>query len=161
MMLRRASPSGFLPNIETSCDRSREFPDTSCSSVADGSRHTGSPFLLRNGAGTLRSAADSRFSFINSVFDDGRTRRSSSSSSETEISSGQTRGLSASYSSSSLVCELDMLIFALIVQRLHVSLGAQTAHAILGGMQDSSNPKQYVSLRSIQLDNSASQKQDM
>ena len=27
---RRASPSGFLPNIETSSDRSCEFPDTSC-----------------------------------------------------------------------------------------------------------------------------------
>ena len=43
-MLRRASPSGFLPNIETSSDRLREFPDTSCSSVADGSRQTGGPF---------------------------------------------------------------------------------------------------------------------
>ena len=34
VMLRRASTSGFLPNIETSFDRSREFPDTSRSSVA-------------------------------------------------------------------------------------------------------------------------------
>ena len=55
-MLRRASPSGFLPKIETSSDRSREFPDTSCSSVADGSRQTGGPFLLHNCAGVRRSA---------------------------------------------------------------------------------------------------------
>ena len=147
MMLRRASPSGTLPNIETSCDRSREFPDASCSSGADGSRQTGSPFLLRNGVGILRSAAESRFSFTSSFLDDGRTRRSSSSSSsEAVIGSGQTRGLSAPSSSSSLVCELDMLIFALKVQRLRVSLGAQAAHAILAGMQHSSNPKQYVPL---------------
>ena len=58
MMLRRASPSGTLPNIETSSDRSREFPDTSCSSVADGSHQTGGPFLLRTGVGIPRSAAD-------------------------------------------------------------------------------------------------------
>ena len=88
-------PSGFLPNIETSSDRLREFPDTSCSSVADGSRQTGGPFLLRKGVGILRSAAESRFSFTGSFLDDGRTRRSSSSSPETEIRSGQTRGLSS------------------------------------------------------------------
>ena len=102
-MLRRASPSGFLPNIETSCDRSREFPDTSCSSVADGSRQTGSPFLLRDGVGTPRSAAESRFSCTGSFLDDGRTRGSSSSSSEAVTLSGQTRGLSSSSSSSSRV----------------------------------------------------------
>ena len=45
-MLRRASASGFLPNIETSSYLSREFLDTACSSVADGSRQTGGPFLL-------------------------------------------------------------------------------------------------------------------
>ena len=67
MILRRASPSGFLPNIETSSDRSREFPDTSWSSVADGSRHTGGPFLLRNDVGILLSVADSRFPIMNSV----------------------------------------------------------------------------------------------
>ena len=61
MMLRRASPSGILPNIETSSYRSREFPDTSCSSVADGSRQTGGPLLLRNGVAIPRSATDSRF----------------------------------------------------------------------------------------------------
>ena len=45
-----------------SSDRSREVPDTSCSSVADGSRQTGVPFLLRNGVGTLRIAEDPRCS---------------------------------------------------------------------------------------------------
>ena len=103
MMLRRDSPSGFLHNIETSFDRSREFPDTSCSSVADGSRQTGGPFLLRNCVGILRSAADSRFSLITSVLDEGCTKGSSSSSSETVERSGRTRGLSSSSSSSSRV----------------------------------------------------------
>ena len=37
-----------------------------------------------------------------------------------------------------------MLIFALIVRKLHVFLGEGTAHAILAGMQDSSNPKQCL-----------------
>ena len=101
MMLRRASPSGFLPKIETSSDRSREFPDTSCSSVADRSRQTGGPFL-RNSAGTLRSAADSRLT--GSSLDAGCTRGLLSSSSETAVRSGQTRGLSCSSSSSSRVC---------------------------------------------------------
>ena len=71
MMLRKASPSGFLPKIETSSDRSREFPDTSCSSVADGSRQTGGPLLLRNCAGTPRSVEDSRFPFKGSFLDAG------------------------------------------------------------------------------------------
>ena len=91
----------FLHSIETSFDRSRDFPDTSCSSVADGSRQTGGPFLFRNGVRTLRSAADSRFSFTGSILEDGRTRGSSSSSSEAVTVSGQTRGLSSSSSSSS------------------------------------------------------------
>ena len=51
-ILLRASPSGFLLQIETSSDRSREFPDTSCSSVVDESCQTGGPFsstyLCRN-----------------------------------------------------------------------------------------------------------------
>ena len=41
IMLRRPSPSAFLPRIEASSARSRESPDTSCSSVAVGSCHTG------------------------------------------------------------------------------------------------------------------------
>ena len=51
MILRKASPSGFLPQIGPSSDRSREFPDTSGSIVADGSRQIGGPFLFRNGVG--------------------------------------------------------------------------------------------------------------
>ena len=51
MMLRRASPSAYLPKIEVSSARSRESFGTSCSSVAAGSCHTGSPFLFfRTGA---------------------------------------------------------------------------------------------------------------
>ena len=73
-MLRRDSPSGFLPKIETSSDQSREFPDTPCSSVADGSRQTGGPFLLRHCAGIMRSAADSRFSLTGSFLEPGCTR---------------------------------------------------------------------------------------
>ena len=87
MMLRRVSPPGFLSKIETSSDRSREFPETSCSSVADVSRQTGGPFLLRNCAGTLRSAADSRFTC--SSLDAGCTRGLSSlSSSSSRVSAG-------------------------------------------------------------------------
>ena len=40
-----------------------------------------------------------------------------------------------------LVYELDMLIFVPILQTLHVSSGEETAHTILAGTQDSSNPK--------------------
>ena len=103
MMLRRASPSGFLPNIETSSDLSREFPDTSGSNVADGSRQTGGPFLLRNCVGTLRSVADSHFSITGSFLDDGRIIGSSSSSSAAIERFVRTRGLSSSSSSSSRV----------------------------------------------------------
>ena len=39
MIFWRASQSEFLLKLETSSDRSREVPDTSYSSVADGSRH--------------------------------------------------------------------------------------------------------------------------
>ena len=49
-MLRRASPSAFLPKIEASSASSRESPDTSCSRKAVGSFHTGGPFLYRTGA---------------------------------------------------------------------------------------------------------------
>ena len=41
LMFWRAARSDFLPTLETSPDRSREVPDTSCSNVADGSRQTG------------------------------------------------------------------------------------------------------------------------
>ena len=58
-------------------------------------------FLLRNCVGTLRAAADSRFSFINSVLDLHCTRGLSSSSSETTARSGRTRDLSSSSSSNS------------------------------------------------------------
>ena len=60
-------------------------------------------FLLRNCAGTLRSAADSRFSSTTSFLDEGCIRGLSSSSSESVKRSGLTRGLSSSSSSSSRV----------------------------------------------------------
>ena len=63
----------------------------------------GGLFLLRNGVGILRSAADSRISVINSVFDVDCSKGLSSSSSETLARSGRTRGLSSSSSSSSRV----------------------------------------------------------
>ena len=57
-----------------------------------------------------------------------------------------------------LVCELDMLIFAPMEQKLHVSSGEQIAHAILAGTQDSSNPTQHVPLWSTKLEKSTSEK---
>ena len=60
-----------------------------------------------------------------------------------------------------LVCELDMLVFAPIERKLHVSSGEQIANAILAGMQDSSSPTQYVQLWNSQLKKSTSQKLDM
>ena len=87
----------FLPKLETSSDRSSEVPDTSCSSVADGSRQTGGPFLLRNVVGTLRIAEDSRFSTKVGCT---KGLSSSSSSSEKVVWSQPTRGLSSSSSSS-------------------------------------------------------------
>ena len=156
--LWRASPSGFLLEIHTYSDRSREFPDTSCSSVADGSRQSGGPFILRNGAGSLRSAADSRFSFTGSFLDADRTRSCSSPSSETAVPSGQTRGSSSSSPSSWV---LDMLIFAPKEKKLHVSSGEQIAHVIWAGTQDSPTPTHYVPLWSTQLEMSTSPKLDM
>ena len=87
--------------FDTSLDRSREVPNTSSYSVADGSRQTGGPFLLRNGLGTLRIEVDSRFTV--SDLDAGCTKGLSSSSSEMVVRSERTRGLPSSSSSSS--CE--------------------------------------------------------
>ena len=80
-----ASPSAFLPNIETSLVRSRGFLVTSSSNVAVGSCHTGGPFLLRRGAireglGRTKGVrppspkAGSRLSSRGSFFDAGRTQ---------------------------------------------------------------------------------------
>ena len=101
MMLRRASPSGTLPNIETSSDRSREFLDKSCSSGAGGSRQTGAPFCFVMVWEYRVLQQIHVFFYINSVLDEGRTRGSSSSSSETIERFGRTRGLSSSSSSHS------------------------------------------------------------
>ena len=144
MMFWRASPSGLLPKIETSSDRSRELPNTSCFSVADGSLWTGGPFLLRNCAGTLRSAAHSRLTC--SSLDAGCTRGLSSSSSETTVRSGRTRGLSFSSTSSSRV-RAGYADFCSERANVTCFFGReQIAHAILAGTQDSSNPAQYVPL---------------
>ena len=143
MILRRASSSWFLPKIEPSSDRSREFPDTSGSSVAGWSRQSGGPFLLRYGVGILRLATGSRFSFIISVLDVECTRGLSSSSSGTLTRSGRTRSLLSSSSSSSDVwaAYIDFLSLSAKVQCL---LSEGTYHAILAGTEDSSNSKQYV-----------------
>ena len=114
--------SGFLPTFETS-ECSREVPDVSCSSVADGSRQTGCPFLLRNGAGTLRIATDSRFSPTDSFIDVDCTRGLSSSSSESALQSERTRGWSSSSSSSSRVRAGHATFFAAIKKKFHVSSG--------------------------------------
>ena len=66
----------------------REVRDTSCSSVADGSRQTGGPFLLRKGVGAQRIAEDSPLW--------GFFLGCPPSSSETVVRSERTRGLSSS-----------------------------------------------------------------
>ena len=68
-------------------------------------------FLLRNCVGTLRAAADSRFSFINSVLDLRCTRGLSSSSSETTARSGVEQEIHHHHLHQILVSELEMLIF--------------------------------------------------
>ena len=98
MMLQRVSLSGYLPKIDTSCDRSREVPDTFCSSVADGSRQTGGSFLL---SGVGNSAYCGRFTLQLFFPDEGCTRGllSSSPFSEPVVRSEWTKGLSSSSSS--------------------------------------------------------------
>ena len=126
-MLRRVSPSGLLPNIETSSDRSREFPDTSCSSVADESCLIGGPFLLRTCVGTLRPAGDSCISPTDSfelmeaapeVYHL-RLQNRHCGLNEEEVDHLHLRPV--------LVCELDMLLFALTGQKLNVSSSEQIA----------------------------------
>ena len=51
----------FYPHSRRLLIAQREIRDTSCSSVADGSRQTGGPFLLRKGVGAQRIAENSRF----------------------------------------------------------------------------------------------------
>ena len=55
------------------------------------------------------------------------------------------------------------MVFVLTLQKLHVSLGYQIAHATwpLADTQESSNPTQYVPLWSTQLERNTSQKLDM
>ncbi len=60
-----------------------------------------------------------------------------------------------------LVCDLDMQIFSVREQKLHVSWGEQIAHAVLADMQDSSSPALCVPLWNIQLGKSRRQKLDM
>ena len=100
MTLWRASPSGFLPQIETLLIAHASFLTHLVPCGRRISPDWRSFFLLRNCVGTLCAAADSRFSFINSVLDLRCTRGLSSSSSETIARSGRTRDLSSSSSSS-------------------------------------------------------------
>ena len=135
-MFWRVSPSEFLHKLETSSVRSREFPDASCSSVANGSRQTGGPFLVHNGAGSLRIAEDSRFGAFLWMQVAPEVLSSSSSSSETVVWSGPTRCLSSSSSSSSWTrtgwadCDCER-------EKVTCFIGVPIAHATLAGTQDS------------------------
>ena len=80
------------------------------------------------------------------------TRGVSSSSSETAIRSGRTRGISSSSSSSSRVRAGYVENFLRWSKSYMVSSSEQFAHAILAGTQDSSNRAQYLPLWSIQLE---------
>ena len=146
--------------LETSPDRSREVPDTSCSSVADGSLQTGCPLLLRNCAGTLRSAADSRFSFtvLLLMLVAPKAYHLGLQTREYDLDKQQVCHLRRH---PTLVNELDMLIFVALEQQLHVSSCEQIAQAILAGTQGRLNPIQCVPLWNIPLEMSTSQKLDM
>ena len=76
--------------------------------------------FFRNEVGILYSAADSRFSSKERVLDEGFVKDSSSSSSETIARSGRIRSFWCFYFHEVLMCQLNMLIFTLIVQKLHV-----------------------------------------
>ena len=62
-----------------------------------------------------------------------------------------------------LMHELDMLVFTLTWQRLHVFSGDQVAHATwsLADTHDSSSATQNVPLKSAQQERNTDQKQDM
>ena len=87
--------------------------------MADGSRQTGGPLLLRTCVETLRSAADSRFSSTGSSLDVEadhlRLQKRQYGLNEEEVYHIHLRPV--------LVRELKMLFFAGIKQRLHVSSG--------------------------------------
>ena len=104
--------------------------------MADGSRQTGGPFLLRTCEGTLRSATDSRCSstgsFLDVEADHLRLEKRQYGLNEQEVHHLHLFPV--------LVRELDMLIFARIKQKLHVSSGEWIAHAIWDDTQDSSCP---------------------
>ena len=140
-MSRKASPSAFLPKIEVSSARSRESFDTSCSTEATRSCHTGGPFLFLTGAagGSLGRTKGKRFS----------------------VTPAQV--VCHPHLQACLVHQLDMLVFPLTKQRLHVSTVDQVAHATwsLADSQDSSCPTQYVPSWSAQLERNTDQKLDM
>ena len=169
-MLRRASTSAFLLQIEASSARSRESLDTSCPRKAVRSCHAGGPSLLHTGeagggvggtkgAKSPSSEAGSRLSSAGSFLGAGCTRGWSSPLSE--ITAAQ--GVSHLHLHTCRVHDLDMLFFALTWQRLHVYLSDQVAYATwsLADTQDSSSPTQYVPLWSTQLERNTDQKLDM
>ena len=139
----------------TSSDRSSEVPDTSCSSVPDGSHQTGSPFL-RNGVGTLRTAEDSRFGAFS--LEGGCTRglSSSSYSAETVVRSGRTRGLSSSSSSSSWA-RAGYAHFRCDRAKVTCFLREPIAHATMARCARLANPTQCVPLWTTRLEKSTSQ----
>ena len=146
----------FLAQIEVSSARLRRWLDTSCSSIAVGSCHTGGPFLFLTGAaeGGLGGTKGSRSS--------SPAAGSSLFSAGSFLDAGRTSGLSSSSPSACLVHGLDMLVFARTWQWLHMSLRVTRLLTRLGRwLQDSSIPTQYVQLWSAQLERSTDQKLDM
>ena len=109
---------------------SRKFPDTSCSSVADGSRQTRGSFLLRNCAGILRVLWQIH-AFLPSVLylmqfeaeaDHLHFHKRHCDLDKSQVCHHHFRQIN--------VYELDMpFFFVLIEGKLHVSLGEQFAHA--------------------------------
>ena len=164
MMLRGVSPTASLTKIEVPSARSRESFGTSCSSVAAGACHTGGPLLVRIGAagddlgGT--KVEDLRHQYLGHAF----LLQVPSLTLATQVVCHLHLHLHLHPCLvHGLVHELDMMVFALTWQRLHVSLGDQVAHATrsLADTQDSSSPTQYVPLWSAQLERNTDQKLNM
>ena len=146
-MLRIASPLAFLPKTETS-DRSREFPDTSCSSVTS----CVLPYW--------RSVSSSRWrrvsvvsSWITLFFQKFFLMLAAPEVGHLHHQKQRyDRAAQGVYHllllHARLVYELDILVFTVTWHKLHVSLGNQIAHATwsLAGTQDSSGPTQYIPL---------------
>ena len=156
-MLRGASPSDFLPNIDVFSARLRESLDTSCSSTAVGSILEGLFFFsLLQLKVVLEEprVEDIRLQWLGDAI---------SQQVPSLMLTAQVVYHPYLHLPACLVHELDMLVFALTLQRLQVSLGDQVAHATwsFADTQDSSGPTQYVPLWGTQPERNTDQKLDM